>query len=269
MFPPFFSMECHARQTLEREAIPKVRIKSFGFTLTELIVAIAIAAILLSLAVNTGFKAISNARTSECAQHLRQIGVATIAYAQDNGSRLPLGMYYDGQGGYFSWDKEITPYLIGSSYADQDRMCIGKYIACPADTAPHIQYTNPSRSSRSYAMIRANNRGVAVAVTGGPAKPVGPKLAAILSPSKTFMFSEFPAVISRGDDSDNVVGGTAYSVVDGPNNQLQTTYRRDLHVGRFNYLYIDGHVEFLNPNDTIGKGSPSLPGGAWTIDPKD
>ena len=39
----------------------------------------------------------------------------------------------------------------------------------------------------------------------------------------------------------------------------------ELHSGRFNYLFFDGHVEALKIQDTVGSGTTALPAGAWTI----
>ena len=37
----------------------------------------------------------------------------------------------------------------------------------------------------------------------------------------------------------------------------------------FNYLFVDGHVEFLERFKTQGNGVPSAPQGMWTIRPND
>lgn len=44
----------------------------------------------------------------------------------------------------------------------------------------------------------------------------------------------------------------------GRNSTLQN------HEGRTNFLYVDSHVEFIDPYDTVGDGSPSFPLGQWT-----
>jgi len=36
------------------------------------------------------------------------------------------------------------------------------------------------------------------------------------------------------------------------------------HQGRANYLFADGHVNLLNPRDTVGNGTPIYPQGLWT-----
>ncbi|MCH2176472.1 MAG: DUF1559 domain-containing protein [Lentisphaeria bacterium] len=43
----------------------------------------------------------------------------------------------------------------------------------------------------------------------------------------------------------------------------------ELHQFRFNYLFADGHVEGINPYDTIGTGDLKAPKGIWTANPDD
>jgi prepilin-type processing-associated H-X9-DG protein len=46
---------------------------------------------------------------------------------------------------------------------------------------------------------------------------------------------------------------------------------RKFHQGKFNYLFVDGHVEWLSPVKTLGVNSPHpLPtSGMWTVNPND
>ena len=43
----------------------------------------------------------------------------------------------------------------------------------------------------------------------------------------------------------------------------------DWHLGKSNYLFVDGHVETLSRKQTIGNGTLAAPLGMWTLDPKD
>lgn len=64
-------------------------IKRDGFTLIELLVVISIIAILASLALPVFGKAQEKARATQCANNLRQIGVAAVAYTTDHDDQLP------------------------------------------------------------------------------------------------------------------------------------------------------------------------------------
>jgi len=86
-----------------------------GFTITELIVAIAIIAILLALLFPALVKVRSAQRGTACIANLRQINAAFHMYAQDNAFRFPQPATANR-----SWEQMLSPYVRG------------KFV-CPAD----------------------------------------------------------------------------------------------------------------------------------------
>jgi len=77
-----------------------------AFTLIELLVVIAIIAVLASLAVPAVNGALKRGTGAACLSNLRQIGIATIAYAVDNDMVLPRA----GGGGSPEWATSIASY---------------------------------------------------------------------------------------------------------------------------------------------------------------
>jgi prepilin-type processing-associated H-X9-DG protein len=75
-------------------------------------------------------------------------------------------------------------------------------------------------------------------------------MAAVPHPSQSIIVTEFSASKSKGDSSDNVVGGQACSVVNSPTIQLTAGNGKPngLHTGKMNYLFADGHVESVASN---------------------
>lgn len=80
--------------------------RTAAFTLVELLVVIAIIALLSALALPAIGGVLDKAKGTACLSNLRQIGVATLAYAAENDFVLPAA----GSGGSPEWAKTIGAY---------------------------------------------------------------------------------------------------------------------------------------------------------------
>ena len=92
-----------------------------GFSLTELLVVIAIIAVLAGIIFPVFVQAREKARQTACASNIKQLGIAMMAYAQDNEDQYPPPPYsaqIAGQVRFVWWMDIIFPYVRnGAVYA--------------------------------------------------------------------------------------------------------------------------------------------------------
>jgi prepilin-type N-terminal cleavage/methylation domain-containing protein len=89
-----------------------------GFTLVELLVVIAIIAILAGMILPVLARAKGKARSIECLNNLKQLGIAVELYVDDNHDRLPQSQHTND-----SWVASLEPYFGG----------VKKVKRCPKD----------------------------------------------------------------------------------------------------------------------------------------
>ncbi len=100
------SMKSRRYRRTTRASCKGPSLRHGGFTLTELLVAVAIIGILIAIVLTCLARAREYARTAQCLSNLHQLSLAALAYAQHNRGMMPS----DGltMGGY--WYPEIKPY---------------------------------------------------------------------------------------------------------------------------------------------------------------
>lgn len=113
--------------------------KRSAFTLIELLVVIAIIAILAAILFPVFAQAREKARQAACLSNCKQIGLATVMYAQDYDESLPQAQwYYDDQSGVrqrHAWTTDIRPYVKAGQYANTGTASargVGAIFNCPS-----------------------------------------------------------------------------------------------------------------------------------------
>lgn len=177
-----------------------------GFTLVEMLVVIAIIAILAALLLPALSRSKASAQRTNCLSNLRQISIGVQLYAADHGDTLPAaanvtgGVMATNHWGVF-YRRLINAYVARPASSPQDKL-----FACPADTFyydfPSLVYKaqslhdQPNTDYSSYGFNGAN---------GSPNRPppflnetaypgvFGRSQASIREPAGTLLLMETPA----------------------------------------------------------------------------
>lgn len=108
----------------------KIR-KIARFTLIELLLVVAVIAILASLLLPALNRARESAKRVDCLGRLRQIGTATLSYSQDNGACVTPFLYVVSGKNYF-WDSLLEDYLGEKPRLSWDKRVDSTIFRCPS-----------------------------------------------------------------------------------------------------------------------------------------
>jgi len=153
-----------------------------AFTLVELLVVMAIIAILAALLLPALGRAKDKARRTECTGNLRQVNLAIRLYADDHSDSLPVlpdpNPYPNGVGAYYK--QLVKSYLGLTGPASPEE----KVFICPADRTVCTQLT--------HAFTSYTFNGYETAPDTLP-RITGQKLSRIRKPATAVMTGEWPA----------------------------------------------------------------------------
>jgi prepilin-type N-terminal cleavage/methylation domain-containing protein/prepilin-type processing-associated H-X9-DG protein len=261
-----------------------------AFTLVELLVVIGIIGLLIAILLPTLSQARQQAQGVACMSNMRQLGMAFLMYADENQGQFPTcGINFRPTDDVdMPWDSLLLPYTMeGTFWVPGPYHYFNVPIElCPADYFPAYDFPpfdSPGAFRRSYSMVYRPHPTIPGEFLGMSTGDIwawpdwtfsdypdwfhGVNMTDAKDPSGTFLLVER---WSRG----NMQGCTSGDFSDGPGmSPIAPQYPirpwTPPHNRKWSYLFVDGHAEQLEPEETIGKGTMEYPLGMWTKDPDD
>lgn len=205
--------------------------KKNAFTLTELLVVVAILGGLAALLIPAAKSAILSARSTKALSHLKQTGIFVANYAAENNNRLPLSMY---------WPSQLTFQKILKAHFKELQSMPAFNLAAGYDL-PDIFFDPVLKGKREhpYGSFGVNSAVVFDSNKLGGADGVGMSLAIIPNPSQKVIYCSAiePGWASSWGTDGNFFVQKGYDPTYGPDPR---------HGGKAVALFADGHVEKLD-----------------------
>ena len=214
------------------------RKKRSGFTLIEILVVVAIIALLAAILFPVFGRARENARRSSCASNLKQNGLGWLQYSQDYDEKVMRVATSQPGKTFYWWGSFDGSTLRESEGLLQPYMKSGQIQACPS-------FENRLRASVGLTGYAYNNSFLSPS-DYGPAPtyteiPIAVGLSQIQSPAETVAMAD-SAQISTSSGTPILRGNTYLST---PSSAYPALHGR--HNGMANVLWADGHVKASPP----------------------
>ena len=239
-----------------------------GFTRWDLLAVLAGISILLGWLGCTTFG--ERARTVQCGWNLSRMGRLTQSFANEHGGHLPPAVIEEPQ---LAWDMQIAVYLT-----DKDlKHGLDPLFLCPSDTLDRSRprsYAMPvhDMKSENWPPGQANQTGVGLDWTSSNVRRLlgAPAVNSVKTNTDLLALVPLSGIPTPADTlllteqirPNNLLKRNNGATIAASREQLDAFPgdKARFHLGRLNYLMIDGHVERLTPFE-----SDALESSVWTI----
>lgn len=193
-----------------------------AFTLVELLVVIAVIAILSGILLPALNKSREYAKGIACLSNFRQIAVATNGYVNDYAGWLPL--LNTDEGGNFAWKSDLAPYLGMNYEYNQYEAIVAKFPKCPLWNHPEVPWYAVGGYGWNYNWM---------GYMSGSTRP-RIRLSEVTRPTESILC---------GDGLDSIIDGTwDYSMLYWPSTGKGVGSR---HQRGINLMWADGHASHM------------------------
>ena len=212
-----------------------------GFTLVELLVVIAVIAILAAILLPVLSRAQLRAQRIQCLSNVRQLAVAAQVYTGDNSDFYPIAQYYDDVNNIsYCWDftmyesnSRVVPGLLWQGQTNpQIQQCPSFNGSANWDGDPYTGY-NYNTSYIGHGQGEATEQPAKASAARHPATTVVFGDGQWASGADKFMRAPWPDVNNGGDNSNM-------------NNLRSSGTQGFRHSGLSNAAFCDGHAESLS-----------------------
>lgn len=233
------------------------RARRRAFTLVELLVVIAVIAILAAILFPVFAQARENARRTSCLNNLKQLGAAFVQYTQDNDERLPLAtdaangenqigwMEYTKFGTYDKATVVNQPNFVPENGAIYPYVKSTAVYVCPSDLQARV-------SHNSYALNGCTTDGPYLVQTGYTGMHTGKNLAEFENASQWMLLSEEGSASPLDAATESKINETSTDDAYLNINYYHTYAAR--HLGGVNVAFLDGHVKWYQPANVTKGG---------------
>jgi prepilin-type N-terminal cleavage/methylation domain-containing protein/prepilin-type processing-associated H-X9-DG protein len=216
-----------------------------AFSLVELLVVLAIIAVLAGVASGAWHRALGSSQAAQCLSTMRELSTAMQLWSADRGGEFPRSSHSAFAHRSRGWQREILPYL-GEAEGPVTPELQRRYFRCPSDAR-----TNGT----SYGLnVFFELDPEADDYEGAPAR--WRRASSLPAPSRTVLLAE----IKTESSADHVMAHFWSGSAEGGEVAV------DRHDGRSNFVFADGSAALLRVEETydpgrgINRWNPSLAG---------